>query len=103
MVLQKYKIFLTNGRVLEATEPFDLQGPKTLISMYEKTESNTLFCIGDDLTGFHYFKGKDIVEICTAGVEKIDEEDWKCIQFEQRVGTRGRLHREERYNGQDRI
>ena len=77
MVLQMYTIHLTNGEQIIASEPYDLTGPECLIDKYFASDDNTSFCVGDDFEGYHYFKGKDIVQICTGGVKKVDDIDWK--------------------------
>ena len=76
MTVQQYLIHLTNGDRVLVSEPYDLTGPDTLIGTYQRGGPDTLFCIGDSLEGFHYFKGKDIVQICTADVREIGAADW---------------------------
>ena len=80
MVLQMYTIHLTNGDKVVASEPYDLTGPECLIYKFFDAEDNEGFCIGDDFEGYHYFKAKDIVQICTADVKKVDDADWDLEQ-----------------------
>ena len=86
MVLQMYTIHLINGDMITASEPYDLTGPECLIEKYFDSEDDPGFCIGDDFEGYHYFKAKDIVQICTAGVKKVDDADW---DFAQKLLNRG--------------
>ena len=73
MVIQEYVINLINGEKVITSEPFDMKGPKTLISRYEKAVPETIFRVGDSMNGICYFKAKDIVSIRTGDVKEVDD------------------------------
>lgn len=79
MVIQEYVINLTNGEKVIASEPFDLTGPKTLISQYEKAAPETVFRVGDSMSGICYFKAKDIVSIRTGDVKEVSDGTFQLL------------------------
>ena len=79
MVLQDYLIHLRNGEKVNVMEPYNLTGPKALINRYQYANPESVFCVGDPATGFHYFKAKDIVQITTLDVREVEDKDWEFM------------------------
>ena len=44
MILQDYLIHMVNGDVIPVSEPYDLNGARTLIARYGKAKPDTMFC-----------------------------------------------------------
>lgn len=63
---QIYHIHLLNGEVIEASEAYDLPVEKGLVGKFQKTDDNTIFEIGDAISGFAYIPKRSILFI-TAG------------------------------------
>ena len=76
MTIQEYIISLSNGEKVIASEPFDLKGPHTVVTRYKTASPETVFCVGDAVNGFSYFKVKDIVTIRTGDVKEIHDRVW---------------------------
>lgn len=75
MYVQEYLIHMNNGDTIVSTEPYEMDGEKALISMYENAKPEDMLCIGNSMTSYHYFRAKDIAYISTNGVKKISDED----------------------------
>lgn len=80
MLIQEYLIHLTNGNVLVASEPYALKGPQSLISRFENAKPESMFCVGDALTGFSYFPARSIVYINTGDVREIDDKTYNFME-----------------------
>ena len=74
MILQDYLIHMVNGDVIPVSEPYDLNGARTLIARYGKAKPDTMFCTGDRITGFAYFPARSIAYISTGDIREV--EDW---------------------------
>ncbi len=74
MILQDYLIHMVNGDVIPVSEPYDLDGTRTLISRYGRAKPDTMFCTGDQITGFAYFPARSIAYISTGDIREV--EDW---------------------------
>ena len=79
MIIQEYIISLCNGEKVIASEPYDLEGPKTVLNRFQKALPATMFSVGDALNGFCYFKAKDIVSIRTGDVKEVSDGAWKQL------------------------
>jgi len=79
MVIQQYSISLSNGEKVIASEPFDLKGPKTVLSRIQNATPETMFSVGDVMDGFCYFKAKDVVSIRTGDVKEINDGVWALL------------------------
>ena len=79
MIIQEYIISLSNGEKVIASEPFDLEGPKTVLNRFQKATPASMFSVGDAMNGFCYFKAKDIVSIRTGDVKEVNDRVWKQL------------------------
>ena len=80
MFIQEYLVHLSNGDVVIVSEPYDLRGPQSLISQYETAKPDSMFCVGDGMTGFSYFPMRNITYISTGAVRKITEETYRLTE-----------------------
>ena len=107
MVLQDYLIHLRNGEKISVMEPYDLTGPKALINRYQYANPEAVFCVGDPMTGFHYFKAKDIVQISTLDVREVADKAWEFMvkkTHQDKVSKKSGKEQKENYvNHEDRF
>lgn len=68
MILQIYRIHLINGDVIDTAEDYELPFEKGLIAKFSNTDDNTIFTIGDGVSGFCYIPKKSILYISTGDV-----------------------------------
>lgn len=84
MVVQEYIICLSNGDTVTALEPFDMEGPETLISQYGNAKPDKFFCVGNAIEGFHYFRARNIVQIYTGDVKEVNSSIYGLEQIMKR-------------------
>ena len=71
--IQIYNLYLTNGDVIPATEDYELEGKKTIVSLFQRADDDDIFVITDLLLGSCYIPKKNIVCISTGDV-RVDAE-----------------------------
>lgn len=73
--VQLYHLHLIGGNVIRVAEAYDLQGEKTITSIYQNADDDDILCIADMILGSCYVPKKNVVFITTAEIRKNAEQD----------------------------
>lgn len=71
--VQIYNLHLVTGEVIQAAEDYELEGKKTIISLFQRADDEDIFLITDLLLGSCYVPKKNIAYIATGDV-RVDAE-----------------------------
>ena len=74
MFVQEFLFHLSDGTVIPAMEPMDLEGPQSILDRFGKGDPKEIFCIGDSISGYVMVPTRSIVYISTGDVKEV--EDW---------------------------
>lgn len=88
MIVQEYVLHLANGDTIVASEPYELEGPKTILSRFvaSRTRPNMWISIKDMICGTAYIPWSSVVYIHTGRVveaDNITEMYWKLNGINQ--------------------
>ena len=71
MCVQIYHIHLSNGKVIDVAEDYELPLEKGLVEEYRKANPEDVISIGDCLSGYCYIPNKNIIFISTGDVRTV--------------------------------
>ena len=88
MVVQEYVLHLANGDNIVASEPYELEGPKTILNRFiaSRTKPDMMIHIWDLLAGSAYIPWSSVVYIHTGDVVETDRQQdfiWKLYGVNQ--------------------
>ena len=88
MIVQEYVLHLINGDCIIASEPYELEGPKTILSRFvaSRTNPNMMIHINDLIAGSAYIPWSSVAYIHTGNVVETDsmtDMAWKLLGVNQ--------------------
>jgi len=95
MVVQEYILHLTNGDNIVATEPYEMEGSKTIVNRFVASRKNPdmMLRVGDPVIGMSYIPWSNVVYIETGNVVETNSQQdmiWKIYGVNQMKNDDGK-------------
>lgn len=88
MVIQEYVLHLVNGDNIVAGEPYELEGPETIVERFiaSRTKPDMMLRVGDPVNGMSYIPWNNVVYIETGNVVETNSQTdmvWRIYGINQ--------------------